>query len=112
MKLTLSTSQAADIIQKDGSFSYYGARALVEYLEQDESEGNEMELDVVALRGDYSEHSTLQEWAHDQFSNAWEELGQDETDCDDDDFDTAIRDYISERGTLLEFNGGVIVSSF
>jgi hypothetical protein len=31
---------------------------------------------------------------------------------DEDEIDEAIRDYINDHGTLIEFDGGIIVSNF
>jgi hypothetical protein len=116
MKTTLSTTQAAQMLADDenSSFSIAGAFALVEYLEQMEDDcGEAIEFDAVAIRCDYSEYESLQDWAHDYFSNAWQELGfNEEEEIDDDAFDSAIRDYIQDRGQLIEFEGGIIVSSF
>jgi hypothetical protein len=115
MKMTLTTHAVANELRKDdnASWSYAGAFALAEYLEElEDSTGEEMELDVVAIRCDFSEYSSLQEWAHDHFSNAWEELGIDEEDADDEELDGKIREYIQDNGQLIEFDGGVIVSSF
>jgi hypothetical protein len=66
MKIILSTSQAADILlqDKNARWSYDGARALVEHLEQWEEEtGEELELDVVELRCDWSEYKSAMEAA-------------------------------------------------
>jgi hypothetical protein len=116
MKTTLSTSAAAEILANDenSSFSRLGAYALVQYLEQIEEDcGEEIEFDHVAIRCDYSEYDSLQEWAHEHFSNALQELGFDETEENDDDkVDEKIREYIQDRGQLIEFSGGIIVSSF
>lgn len=116
MKMTLSTYQIADALKNDtcAHWSYNGSVALAEYLEQYEaSTGEELELDVCAIRCDFSEHSSLQDWANDHFSNAWQELGFDETEeIDDDDFDDKIREYIQDHGQLIAFDGGVIVSNF
>lgn len=116
MKTTLTTSHAANILANDenSTFSRLGAFALVEYLEQmEEDTGEEIEFDSVAIRCDFAEHDSLQEWAHDHFSNALEELGFDETEeNDDDEVDDKIREYIQDRGQLIEFSGGIIVSSF
>jgi hypothetical protein len=116
MKTTLSTSHAAEILANDenSSFSRLGAYALVEYLEQmEEDTGEEIEFDSVSIRCDYSEYDNLQAWAHDYFSNALEELGFDETEENDDDkVDEKIREYIQDHGQLIEFSGGIIVSSF
>lgn len=109
MKQTLSTGQAADILSSnpDNGFSYQGARALIEYLEDVESDtGEEMELDCVAIRCDWSEYGSIKEWA----SEYWgAEFSQD--DCDEDGV-RAIRKAIQDNGTLIEFSGGVIVSNF
>lgn len=116
MKTTLSTSHAAEILANDenSSFSRLGAYALVDYLEElEDSTGEEIEFDPVAIRCDFAEYDSLQEWAHNHFSNALEELGFDETEeNDDDEIDEKIREYIRDHGQLIEFDGGVIVSSF
>ncbi len=117
MKRTLSTSHAADLLFNKGQngFSYAGAKALVEYLEQqDDDNGTETELDVVALRCEYSEHESLEAWAEDYFatqSDANEECRMND-DMLQDERDERIRDFISNEGTCIEFAGGVIVSSF
>ena len=116
MKMTLNTYEIAEKLLKDtcARWSRAGAFALAEYLEQyEEDTGEEMELDTCAIRCDFSEYSSLLEWAHDYFSNALEELGFDETEeNDDEEVDEKIREYIQDHGQLIEFNGGVIVSSF
>jgi hypothetical protein len=116
MKTTLTTSHAAEILANDenSTFSRLGAYALVEYLEQMEEDcGEEIEFCHVAIRCDYSEYDNLQAWAHDYFSNALQELGFDETEENDDDkVDEKIREYIQDHGQLIEFSGGIIVSSF
>jgi hypothetical protein len=116
MKTTLNTYQIADALRNDTNarWSYNGSLALAEYLEEyEESAGEELELDVCAIRCDFSEYSSLLDWAHDHFSNALEELGFDETEeNDEDEVDEKIRDYIQDHGQLIEFDGGIIVSSF
>ena len=116
MKIIVSISQAAGELMSDtnANWSRAGAYALAEYLEEyEESTGEELELDVCAIRCDFSEYSSLQDWAHDHFSNALEELGFDETEeNDDDEVDDKIREYIQDNGQLIKFDGGVIVSSF
>jgi len=114
MKTTITTTQAANMLADDqnSSFSRSGAYALVEYLEEmEESCGEEMEFDSVALRCDYSEYESLQEWAEDYFS-AWRADLSIDDDMDDDQIDDTIREYINDHGQLIEFNGGIIVSSF
>jgi phosphosulfolactate synthase (CoM biosynthesis protein A) len=116
MKMTLNTYQIADELKKDtcARWSYNGSLALAEYLEEyEESAGEEIELDTCAIRCDFSEYSSLLDWAHDYFSNALEELGFDETEeNDEDEVDEKIRSYIQDHGQLIEFDGGVIVSQF
>ena len=82
------------------NWSRAGAFALAEYLEDLESYNQiETEFDRVAIRCDFGEYESLSDFAS--------EYGY--TDSDDDD---EIRDFISENGALIEFNGGVIVSQF
>lgn len=81
MKMTLSTNHAASLLNEDenANWTHAGALALVEYLEEMEEEsGEEIEFDVVAIRCDFSQYDSLQEWAHDYFSDWKEEFPQDE----------------------------------
>ena len=117
MKLTLSTSHAADLLKQDeyASWTYTGARALVEHLEQLEDEtGTEIDFCPVAIRCDFSEWDSLQSWAEDYFggeNEACKEIVGD--DCMSlEDADEDIREYIRDKGDLIEFDGGIIVSSF
>jgi hypothetical protein len=117
MKQTLTTSQVADMLMQDdnAAWSYAGARAIAEHLEQlEEDTGADMDFDRVAIRCDFSEYEGLRQWAEDYFGSisAWESALSIEEDTLPDDVDDKIREYINDRGTLIEFDGGVIVSSF
>jgi hypothetical protein len=117
MKQTLTVSDIAEQLRRDenANWSPAGARAMAEYLEEFESEtGAEMEFDRVAIRCDFAEYKSLRDWADDYCGGSdkaktsidWDD------DADEESIETEIRDYINERGTLIEFNGGIIVSSF
>ena len=109
MKTTLRTTHAAHMLleDKNASWSYDGAMALCEYLEELEEDcGEEIEFDVVAIRCDWSEYASLEEWAKD-YGFEPETSPEDEREREEE-----IRDYIQDHGQLIEFDGGVIVSSF
>ena len=124
MKTTLSTSDIARALKSDrnAAWTWDGAKALAEYLEEyEESTGEEMELDVCAIRCEFSEYASLEDWAVEYFSDSKQasdamglELDMDgETwTGDKEEIQDAIRSYIRDEGTLIEFDGGVIVSSF
>jgi hypothetical protein len=120
MKLTLNTRQVANYLaaDKDANWSYSGALALAEYLEElEESTGEEIELDVCSIRCDFAEWPSLQAWLSDYYGQplaaALESAGIDlEGEEDDDEIDDLIRSFIADHGQLIEFDGGVIVSSF
>jgi hypothetical protein len=123
MKTTLSTSDIARALKSDenAAWSWNGARALAEYLEEyEESTGEELELDVVAIRCDFSEYESLEAWAADYFRNQADAvdrlgltLGMDGSiDEDENEIDDLIRSFIQDHGTLIEFDCGIIVSSF
>jgi hypothetical protein len=124
MKKTLNTYDIANELLADSNaaWSRAGAFALAEHLEEcEESTGEEIELDVVAIRCDFSEYTSLQDWASEYFSNeseAVDSLGL-ELDMDgetvtngEEEIEEAIREYIQDHGSLIEFDGGIIVSSF
>ena len=103
MKLELSTGHAADLLVADtnANWTYQGARALVEFLEDIEPD---MELDIVALRCEYSQYHSLHQWANDFNDDTFPLAEQNDIE--------GIREYIRDRGELIEFHGGIIVSSF
>jgi hypothetical protein len=117
MKKTLSTYEAADLLLADDNASWTrsGAFALIEYFEEMEEMDDdvETELDVVAIRCDFTEYDSLQDWADEYFGSG----GPEETfgwteESTEDDKDGTLKEYIQDRGQLVEFDGGVIVSAF
>jgi len=96
---------------ENAAWSMAGAFALVEYLEQIEDNcGAEIEFDRVAIRCDYSEHESLQEWARCYFTD--DQLIDGYFSKNDDDHEENIREYILDYAQLIEFDGGIIVSEF
>ena len=113
MKNTLTTSEAASLLMADdnAAWSMAGAFALVEYLEQIEEDcDTEIEFDRVAIRCEYSEHESLQEWARCYFTD--DQLIDGYFSKNDDDHEENIREYILDHAQLIEFDGGIIVSEF
>lgn len=96
MYVEMTTNQMVHILLKDeyANWSYEGATALIEYLEEFETWNSEspLEFDPVALRCEFTEYKTL---------------GQ------------ALEDYGISRSTelrdstlVIDFDGGVIVQQF
>jgi hypothetical protein len=120
MKTTLTTSQAAQILVDDenANWTRAGAYALAEYLENlEEDTGEEMEFCRVSLRCDFSEYADLETWLSEYYGlpipAAYESAGIDlDGEEDEDEKEELIRSHIQDHGTLVEFNGGIIVSSF
>ena len=115
MKMTLSTNTAAHLLtqDKDASWSHRGAMVLVEYLEQLEEEtGEEMELDVCAIRCDFTEWQDLMEFAVEYFGSLDNVANKFPRYVFTEEINDAIREFIQDHGTLIEFDGGVIVSNF
>lgn len=115
MKTTLSTTEAAHrlIDDENANWSRAGAFALVEYLEElEEDIVEEIEFCPVSLRCDYSQYASLEEWAKEQWGEdlACEYWREESGDTEEQDEKT--REFIRDRGTLIEFDGGIIVSSF
>jgi hypothetical protein len=120
MKTTLSTSQAAHILidDKDANWSRAGAFALVDYLEQLEEDcGEEMEFDPVAIRCDYSEYDSALEcavdhgWSHEaDILDADDNLRPDDEVLEENE-ERALK-WLQDRTQVIEFSGGIIVSSF
>ena len=115
MKTTLSTYEAAERLFNDenANWTRAGAFALVEHLEElEEDIGEDIEFCPVTLRCDFSQYESLKEWAVEQFGENLKNEFNLDADLLVEELDEAIREYIRDRGTLLEFDGGIIVSSF
>lgn len=114
MKQTINSNEFAQAFRdydRFGAWSYAGLTALFDFLEEMEQDtGEEMELDVIALDCEYSEWEDLEEWARGYFieSNYQSEFHT----LEDEELEDAIREYIHDNGQLIEFDGGIIVSSF
>jgi len=101
MKQTLGIDDIAQELRHE--FSSGAARALAEYLEDLDPDA---ELDVVDVRCSFCEFESLEKWAEDYDPDHWTNF------LTYDDPAGAIREYIHERGILIEFDGGVVVSNF
>jgi hypothetical protein len=113
MKLTLSTTEAVNHLLADtnANWSYAGARALIEHLEElENANGEELELDVVALRCDYSEWDTALECAIEHGYEPNPNLGEDSQDASDKELDAL--DWLYDRSIVIKFPAGLIVSTF
>lgn len=108
MYQTLSTSEAADLLKRDSNaaWSYAGAHALAEYLEQVEEDGEPIEFDAVAIRCDFAEYAS----AIEATANSGYEA--DDEDADDDAKEAAALRWLENRTTVVTFDGGIIVGSF
>ena len=115
---TLNTYEAADMLHDDenANWSRGGSLALAEHLEEyEESTGEQIELDVVALRCDYSEYESPKKFITDYYGSDLEtclKLAGIDLDVEDPDVDDLIESFIEDHGILIKFNGGIIVSSF
>ena len=108
MKQTMTTSQIADALRADDNadWSCAGARALAQYLEQyEEDAGEDMEFDRVAIRCEFSEHTSATEAAEDY---GWEA----DKDTDEDQNEVAALEFLQGRTAVIEFDGGVIIQNF
>ena len=113
MKATLSTSQAADLLKADTNarWSRSGALALVEYLEELESDtGTEIEFDAVAIRCDFSEYDSALQAAIEQGFEPLEDEPSEEHNEEDREQDAL--EWLQRRTQVIEFEGGVIIASF
>jgi hypothetical protein len=107
MIITLSTYDIADCLLRDSNacWTRAGAFALAEYLqEMEESTGEQIEFDAVAIRCDYSQWSSAVE-AYNETS-AEENLSE-----DDEDSEEKALEWLRDNGQVIEFDGGVIISN-
>ena len=125
MKTTLSTNQAAHLLLADenADWSYNGAMALCEHLEQLEEYEEEIEFDRVAIRCEFSQYDSAADCAKDYSvvfpdtcpycgEGIIEEDGNTCPDCEQNVIEAASMDYLQENTTVIEFDGGIIIQQF
>lgn len=109
MKNTLSVSDITDALLKDeyASWTYEGARALAEYLDNlDEEMGEDTELDVCAIRCDFSEYADAASALRLTYDPNNED-GEDE-----EDFEAAALKELQNNTTIIKFDGGIIIQTY
>ena len=120
MKITISTSQAANELLRDknANWSSAGAFALAEYLEEyEESTGEELELDVCAIRCDFYEYESALECALEYGWDPEASILDDEDnlrpgdEVEEENEELALK-WLQDRTQVISFDGGVIVSRF
>ena len=118
MKRTLSTYDVAGALMADtnAAWSRAGAYALAEYLEEIERESaTEMEMDVCAIRCDFSEYASATLAAR-AYGNDYSADLYNEDDTEDEDADKKTEAYclewLQERTQVIQFDGGVIIQDF
>ncbi len=111
MKKTINFSDFCDSFFNMGrkdQFSYNGKKALFEYIENLEQDtGDEMELDIVGLCCDFTEFDTALEGAknYSGFFTSEEDLNEGEE-------ERQALEFLSDRTTILQFDGGIIIQNF
>ena len=106
----LSTSQIVDALRQDDNsgWSADGAWALAEWLEDmAEETGEPIELDVVALRCEFSEYETAGECTKNYSISPQQEKYN-----DDEEWEAACLAWLQDNTCVIEFNGGIIVQDF
>ena len=110
MHRNISTDEAIKLLKGDDnadwSWSWSGAQALVEYIEDIESDENiRIEFDRVAFRCEFSEYSSALKAAQDYGFIPEEE-------DDEDDIESSAITYLEDKTTVIKFEGGVIIQQF
>ena len=90
-------------------FSYEGKKALFEYLEEyEESTGEEIEFDPIALCCEYSEEKTALDHAENYGGFDANEI----EDEDDSDKEERALLFLQDHTQVIEFDEGVIIQNF
>jgi hypothetical protein len=114
MKQTLMTYQIVDALyrNKDNGFSYEGAKALADYLEQlEEDLGEDIELDVVAIRCEYTEYENYQE-LNDDYNLIDFDKEYPDDDLEGYEKDNLIKAELENNTSIIEFDGGIIIQNY
>lgn len=115
MKSTLTVCEIADLLFADdnANWSRCGAYALATHL--DEMCEENTEFDRAAIRCDYAQYDSLIVFAEEYFGSlaeAFDRFGLEFTPEETSDLSEDVRAFVVDNGELLEFDDGVIISSF
>lgn len=105
----LSTREATTLLMGDESahWSWDGATALVEYLEElEDSINTKVDFDTVAIRCEFSEYDSVLEAA------MYHDFTPPDDEDDEDEIEAAALQYLEYRTTVIQFEGGVIIQEF
>ncbi len=115
---TLSTTQVADLLMRDGNaaWSYAGALALAEYLEQYEGDsGQPIEFDAIAIRCEFTEYEDILEAARVYDCDYTSNMYNDDDTENENYLEETIAwclEWLQDRTQVIEFNGGIIIQDF
>jgi len=102
MKQTITESEFIDSFGRMGRgnyFSYEGRRALFEFLtDYEDSTGEEIELDVISLCGDFEEYESALDAAEDY---GW--------DTDDEETEAGALEFLRDNTTVINGDGFIII---
>lgn len=129
MKQTINEYDFIDAFRKMDRYNTFGhdaLKALFEYLEEyEESTGEEMELDVIALCGDFTQYDSAIEVVQgielDRCPECGGELCQNGgyeyycPECEEDkkeDIEKYALEQLQEKTIVIEYDSGIIVQSF
>ena len=101
MKTILSTNEVINELRRDeyAGWSYEGAKAIAQYLkEYEESTGEELQFDPVAIRCEFTEYENAIEAAAQYTSEFTTEA--------------AALEYLEDHTNVITYDGGVIIQDF
>ena len=93
------------------SFSRPASLALARFLDENCDENEE--FCAVATRCDWSEYESAVDWCKEYHGDEWKnELGIDEEELDEEDLEELALDHVSEKTSIIVFDGGIIVQVY
>ena len=117
MKQILTVSDIADELMADeyAGWSYAGARALAEYLDDLDTEMDvETELDCVALRCEFSQHASawdaMKQYQPEDMPTIDDSEGMDLVELGDAQEEAAL-EWLEARKTVIRFDTGIIIAN-
>lgn len=111
MKKTINFYEFCDEFSEDrkNTFSYNGKKALFEYLEEIEGQDKEeMELDIIALCCEFTEYESAIECANNYFDFALSDIDN----ISAEEAEEEALEYLRDRTSVIEFDGGIIIQDF
>ncbi len=114
MYVNISTSEAVGRLLQDenAAWTYEGAKALVEWLESEETDESQTQFCAATLRGTWSQFTSALDAASEYDFDALDSVCWATESLEEGEDEELALQFLEDHCTVIQFKGGIIISDF